>query len=107
MAKSSSSLPKAIGALRARTQFGEIIRRASGRNRERFLVGLRGEPKVVIMGVEDYLSTIAPEPEILAKIRANSVKNGTSHFSVAEIDREIAAARRERTRTNAKANRRS
>lgn len=83
------------------------MRRASGKKRERFVVGRRGEPKIVIMGIDDFLNTIAPEPEVLAAIRADSVRNGTSEITMAEIDREIAAYRRERPRRNGKAGRRS
>ena len=107
MSKTASSMPKTISALSARSQFGQIMRRASGKNRERFVVDRRGQPAVVIMGIDDFLTTIAPEPEVLAAIRADSVRNGTSSLSMAAIDREIAAYRRERTRRNAKARRRS
>ncbi len=100
-------MPKSISAVSARTQFGEIMRRASGKDRERFVVGHRGEPRVVIMGIDDFLNTIAPEPEVLAAIRADSVKNGTDKLTMAEIDREIAAYRQERSRRNGKASRRS
>jgi hypothetical protein len=107
MRKSSITIPTSISALAARSRFGEIMRRASGKNRERFVVGRRGEPSVVIMGFEDFLNTIAPEPEVLAAIRAESVKGGSSNLTMAEINREIAAYRRERLRRNGKAGRRS
>ena len=41
-----------VSALTARTQFGQIIRRATQKN-ERFVVGRRGEPSVVIMSAKD------------------------------------------------------
>jgi len=107
MRKPSTTVPKSISALSARTQFGQIMRRASGKNRERFVVGVRGEPKVVIMGIDDFLNTIAPEPEVIAAIRADSVKNGTDDLTMAEIDREIATYRRDRSRRNGKTERRS
>jgi prevent-host-death family protein len=99
MQKQTAS-PKLISALSARTQFGQIMRRASGRKRERFIVDRRGEPKVVIMGIEDYLANIAPEPEILAMLRAGSRKKGTDAMSMREIDKEIAAYRKERALKN-------
>jgi hypothetical protein len=107
MAKSAKTVTTSISALGARSQFGQILRRASGKKRERFVVGLRGRPTAVIMGIDDFLSTIAPEPEVLAAIRARSVRNGTSSLSMAAIDQEIAASRRERTLRNGKASRRS
>jgi hypothetical protein len=103
MAKSASAVPKTISALSARSQFGQIMRRASGNKRERFVVDRRGQPTVVIMGIDDFLATVAPEPEVLAKIRAASRKNGTSALSMAAIDREIASHRREKARSNGKA----
>jgi prevent-host-death family protein len=41
-----------VSALTARTQFAQIIRRATRKN-ERFVVGRRGEPSVVIMSAKD------------------------------------------------------
>ncbi len=57
-------MTKTITALYARTQFGSIMQKAS-KNNTRFVVGKRGEPKVVIMGVADFMNTIAPEPDVL------------------------------------------
>jgi prevent-host-death family protein len=100
-------MPKSISALAARTQFGQIMRRASGKKQERFIVDKRGAPTVVIMGVEDFLKNIAPEPEVLASIRADAKKNKTSELSTQSIDREIAAYRKERNISNASSKRRS
>jgi len=99
-------MPKVISALAARTQFGQIMRRAR-KHQERFVVDRRGEPQVVIMGIKDFLRTIAPEPEVLAAIRAAAKKKGTSSMTMREIDREIAAYRRERTLTHARTKRRA
>jgi prevent-host-death family protein len=87
-------MPNVISALTARTQFGQIIRRAT-ENDERFLVDKRGEPAVIIMSVKDYIETIAPTPQILDRIGEESKRKGTDRLSMREIDREIAAARRE------------
>jgi len=61
-------MPKLVSALTARTQLGQIIRRAST-DQDRFVVGKRGEPVVVIMGIKDFLKNIGPEPEVLSAIR--------------------------------------
>lgn len=61
-------MTKKISALTARTQFGQIMNRAVERQ-ERFLVDRRGEPAVIIMSVDDYLETIAPEDTALKNIR--------------------------------------
>jgi len=107
MGTKGNTMPKSITALAARTQFGQIMRRASGKKQERFIVDKRGAPTVVIMGVEDFLKTIAPEPEVLASIRADAKKNKTGELSMRSIDREIAAYRKERNLSNVAPKRRS
>jgi prevent-host-death family protein len=99
-------MPKIITALTARTQFGQIMRRA-GRQQERFVVDRRGQPEVVIMGVKDFLTTIAPEPEVLAAIRAEAKRNKTARLTSRQINREISAYRRERKLKNATSKRRT
>jgi prevent-host-death family protein len=96
MATSPNSVPKIVSALAARTQFGQIMRRARTDN-QRFVVDRRGEPQVVIMGVKDFIKTIAPEKKVLAAIRAASRKNGTHKLSLRDINREIRAYRREQS----------
>jgi prevent-host-death family protein len=96
MASSPNSVPKIVSALAARTQLGQIMRRARLEN-TRFVVDRRGEPQVVIMGIKDFLKTIAPEKKVLAAIRASSRKRGTNRLSLREINREIRAYRRERS----------
>lgn len=93
-------MTKKISALTARTQFGQIMDRAIERQ-ERFLVDRRGEPAVIIMGVDDYLETIAPEDAALRKIRNEAKRTGLDRLTMEEIDAEITAHRRER-RVNAK-----
>ncbi len=99
-------MPKIVSALTARTQFGEIMRRAR-EEEDRFVVDKRGEPQVVIMGIKDFLKNIAPEPEILAAIRAAAQNKGTSNLTVREIDQEIAAYRRQKSQKDAQAKSRS
>ena len=84
-----------VSALTARTQFGQIMRRASQKN-ERFLVDRRGQPAVIIMSVKDYIDTIAPAPDWLKEIGAEAKRKGLDKLSMRRIDAEIAAARRER-----------
>jgi hypothetical protein len=95
MSNKRVQIPVSVSSAQARSNFGQIIRRASGKNSERFLIGLRGEPKVIVMGVEDYLSTIAPEQTLMAEMHAISKANGTDKMTMEEIDAEIAACRAE------------
>jgi prevent-host-death family protein len=86
---------KVISALAARTQLGQIMRRAR-LEQTRFVVDRRGEPQVVIMGIKDFLRTVVPEKKVLAAIRATARTKGKNKLSAREIDREIRSYRRER-----------
>ncbi len=81
-----------VSALTARTQLGQIMQRAT-KNQERFVVDRRGEPQVVIMSVDDFIKTIAPEPSVLASIRSKSRLKGTAKLSMRTIDAEIRNSR--------------
>jgi hypothetical protein len=70
------------------------------------VVDRRGQPEVVIMGVRDFLATVAPEAEVLQAIRTEARRNKISRLSSRQIDREISPYRRERKRTNATSRRR-
>jgi prevent-host-death family protein len=92
---SSAQIPRSITAAEARSKLGQIIRRASGKKKERFVIGLRGGPKAILMGLEDYLDTIAPPNPLMAEIHAFSIANGGDKITMDEIDAEIAACRAE------------
>lgn len=86
-------MPNIISALTARTQLGQIIKRAT-KNNERFLVGRRGEPSVVIMSVKDYIKTFAPPPAELRAMQNTARVAKTSNLSLGQINRVITAARK-------------
>ena len=83
-----------ISALTARTQLGQILKRASQKN-ERFVIRRRGEPKVILMGLQDYVRTIAPPPKWLEQIWAESKRKGLDKLTTLQIDALIADVRRE------------
>jgi prevent-host-death family protein len=89
-----------VSALTARTQFGQILKRATQKN-ERFVVGKRGEPKVVIMSIGDFVNTIAPAPAWLKEIQAEAKRTGTSKLTMRQINAEIASSRRKARKTKA------
>lgn len=100
MKRAAARRSNIVSALTARTQFGQIMRRAK-RNRERFVVDRRGEPQVIIMSVEDYIDTIAPPPEWLQDLWAASKRRGTDKLTGRQIDLIVGKARRElRSRTS-------
>jgi prevent-host-death family protein len=84
-----------VSALDARTQLGQIMRRAKT-GQERFVVDKRGEPQIVILGIDDFIKNIAPETDVLAAVRADAKRKGMDKLSMREIGREIKAYRREK-----------
>jgi prevent-host-death family protein len=84
-----------IDAHVARTQFGQIMDLAVKHN-ERFIVDQRGEPAVVIMSVQDFIRTVAPLPDWLAKAWAGAKRRGLETITLEEIDAEIDEHRREK-----------
>lgn len=97
--KVAKRVPRVVSALTARTQFGQILRRAS-QNHERFIVDRRGDPQVIIMSLKDYIDTIAPAPKWLQEIWKESKRKGTDKLTMRQIDAEIAAYRKEQRRKN-------
>jgi prevent-host-death family protein len=83
-----------VSALTARTQFGQIIKRATQKN-ERFVVGRRGQPSVVIMSVKDYMETFAPAPEELRAMQATAKRAKTNMLTPGQINRIVATVRKE------------
>jgi len=53
------SINRRVDVHRARTQSGQIMDRAVANN-ERFVVERRGEPAVVIMSLQDFISYCLP-----------------------------------------------
>jgi prevent-host-death family protein len=85
-----------VSALTARTQLGQIIRRATQRN-ERFIIDRRGQPSVVIMGLKDYIDAIAPPPPELLAMQRQARKTGVNKLSSRKIDDVIAEVRAQKT----------
>jgi prevent-host-death family protein len=83
-----------VSALTARTQFGQIMRRATQKN-ERFLVDRRGKASVVIMSLKDYIDTFAPAPEELRAMQATAKRAGSSRLSPSQVNRIVGTVRRQ------------
>ena len=90
-------MTKLIDALSARIRFGELMEEAEKR-KTRFLVSRRGKPKVVILGVRDYLKNVIKQPEVLTTIQLSAQKAGLDKMSDKEIESEIADYRRSKSR---------
>lgn len=94
-AEGSLQTTKTIPAFIARTQLGQILERAA-KDQNRFLISRRGQAAAVIMGIEDYLTNIIKQPEVLTKLQEQAAKSGASKLTLEEIDQEIASVRKKR-----------
>ena len=90
-------MTKNIPAFIARTQFGQILERVSKDN-ERFVVTKKGEAAAVILGIDDFLATIADAPESLRLLQRQAGTAGASNLTLEQIEEEIAAVRTSRAR---------
>jgi prevent-host-death family protein len=88
-------MSRRIDAHVARTQFGRVMDRAVESN-ERFIVDRRGEPAVVILSVQDYLTNVANAPDWLREAWADAKRKGLDKLSMEEINAEIDDYRREK-----------
>lgn len=87
-------MERRVDAHIARTQFGQIMDLATKKN-ARFVVDRRGEPAVVIMSVQDFIRTVAPPPDWLTRAWKGARERGLEQLSLAEIEDEIDATRKE------------
>lgn len=87
-------MTKTVSVAKASAKLDQLIQRANREN-TRFIVGKPGEVAGVLVGMEEYIRTFAPEPEILRIIGEQSKIKGTDKLTMRQIDREIAAYRKE------------
>lgn len=84
-----------VSALRARTNFGHLLRRVEDERRS-LAIEKRGTPRAVLMSIRDYVRLTAPEPEVLRIIGEESEAQGTDKLSGQEIGRIIRDTRTKR-----------
>src|SRR5215470_2545573 len=66
-----------VSALRARTNFGKLLRRIDD-ERGSLVIEKRGIPRAVLLSIRDYVKLAAPEPEVLRVLGEESERNRTS-----------------------------
>lgn len=68
----------------------------------RFLVTVKGKPRAVLMGVEDYVQGVLGEkPDaLLVALQEDARRAGADRLTMRDIDREIAAVRRAKRSRN-------
>ena len=86
-----------VSALRARANFGKLLRRVEDERRS-LVIEKRGTPKAVLLSIRDYVKLAAPEPEVLRVIGEESERKGTSALTARQIEQVIKASRTERSK---------
>ena len=86
-----------VSALRARANFGKLLRRVEDERRS-LVIEKRGTPKAVLLSIRDYVKLAAPEPEVLRVIGEESERKGTNTLTARQIEQVIKASRTERSR---------
>ena len=86
-----------VSALRARANFGKLLRRVEDERRS-LVIEKRGTPKAVLLSIRDYVKLAAPEPEVLRVIGEESERKGTSTLTARQIEQVIKASRAERSK---------
>jgi prevent-host-death family protein len=81
-----------VSALRARSNFGKLLRRVEDERRS-LVIEKRGTPKAVLLSILDYVCLAAPEPEVLRVIGEASQRKGTDKLTLRQIDQVITAVR--------------
>lgn len=84
-----------VSALRARANFGKLLRRVEDERRS-LVIEKRGTPKAVMLSIRDYVRLAAPEPEVLRVIGEESQRKGTDKLTARQIDQVIRSARAEK-----------
>ena len=86
-----------VSALRARTNFGNLLRRVEDERRS-LVIEKRGTPRAVLLSIRDYVRLAAPEPEVLRVLGEESKAKGTDKLSSQQIDKIIRETRAKQTK---------
>jgi prevent-host-death family protein len=81
-----------VSVLRARSTFGQLLRRIDVEHRS-LVIEKRGTPTAVLLNIRDYVKLAAPEPDVLKIIGAEAKRNRTNAITTRQIDQAIKAAR--------------
>lgn len=82
--------PNVVSVSTARRQFGQIMRRAKNRH-ERFIIPHRGEPKAVIVGIEEFIAIVASDEEKLEAVLLARVKDSDDKvFNIEDVRERLA-----------------
>jgi len=90
---------RVIGLDEARKNLSKIVQEADV-GKTRHLLSMRGKPRAVVIGIEDYLRNVLKRDRlsVIAEIQIEAKARGLDKLTLREIDKEIRAARKERSR---------
>lgn len=97
MPKPARSDSIVVSALRARTNFGNLLRRVEDERRS-LVIEKRGTPRAVLLSIRDYVRLAAPEPEVLRILGEEAEAKGTDKLSSQQIDKIIRKTRARQTK---------
>jgi|SRR5712664_1337281 len=97
MSRTARKAPIVISALKARANFGALLRQIETERRS-LVIQKRGIPRAVLLSIREYVRLAAPEPETLRTIGEASKRQGTDALTSAQIDRIISKARHRKTK---------
>lgn len=81
-----------VSALRARSNFGRLLRQVEDERRS-LVIEKRGTPRAILLSIRDYIRLAAPEPEVLRAIGEESRSKGTDKLASRRIEQVIKATR--------------
>ncbi len=84
-----------ISALRARANFGELLRRVE-QEQGSLVIEKRGTPRAVLLSVRNYVRLATPEPEVLKAIGEESRRKGTDALTSRQIEQIVKKTRERR-----------
>jgi prevent-host-death family protein len=86
-----------VSALRARANFGSLLRRIDDQQGS-LVIAKRGIPRAVLLSIRDYVKLAAPEPEVLRLLGQESERNRTSALNSRDVDKIIRKARSQKSK---------
>ena len=78
-------MTRSIPALTARTQFGQILDRVTN-DKERFVITKKGEPKAIILSVEDFLKATG---EQATSLHPSQETTGNALLRLADLGKRL------------------
>jgi prevent-host-death family protein len=97
MPKTTGNATLVVSALRARSNFGRLLRQVE-EQRGSLVIEKRGTPRAILLSIRHYVRLAAPEPEVLKALGEESKRKGTDNLSLRQINQIIKAARAKKSK---------